>query len=231
MENNSSPVNENDTTGKKSTWIPMDEWIAKFRLAFTNGKLPEILEVMQTVGYTEEKIDELLTQTTQLESLNQKQAKEYGEQYAETEKFNALRASIDATFRKHRNLTRIVLKDNLKATSILRLYERPKTAYGSWIQLIANFYTQIKNSPEILAQTSQASVTLDAVNDVLAQLETLRALKKSQRKETAEAQAATEERDNAFDELYPKYREFIEYAKILLSDNQSLEALGIVVKR
>lgn len=239
MENLQNPPNnepaENAATetnkGKKTAWVSVDEWISKFRLTFTNGKLPGILPPMKAVGYSDEKLNALLEETNNLETLSQKQKKEYGEQYAETEKLDILRANIDTTYRKHRNLARIVFKDDTKAITTLKLYERPKTSYSGWLQLVLNFYAQLNDSPEMLAKATTASVNAAAVEDALAQLETLRALKKSQRKELAEAQAATEARDKAFDELYPKYREFVDYAKILLSDNQSLEALGIVVKR
>ena len=50
-------------------------------------------------------------------------------------------------------------------------------------------------------------------------------------KEDAEAKAATEKRDKAFDVLYEQYIEPMAYAKTLLKGDQMLEALGIVVKR
>lgn len=56
-------------------------------------------------------------------------------------------------------------------------------------------------------------------------------IKESQTKEAGEAQKATEERDSAFDVLYPKYTELVAYAKVLFGEDQTLEQLGIVVKR
>lgn len=212
-------------------YVNMDEWIARFRLAFTNGKLPEILSEMQTVGYTESRLDAYLAQTGELEEANQNQKKEYSEQFAETKKFDTLRANMAKDFRKHRALVKLLFKGNTQIYALLRLNDEPTVAYGSWVQLVANFYTQIKNDSTLLEEVKKVNIQEADIDNALAQLETLRALKKSQRKETAEAQAATEARDMAFDELYAKYREFIEYAKILLSDNQLLEALGIVVKR
>ena len=37
-------------------------------------------------------------------------------------------------------------------------------------------------------------------------------------------------RDQTFDELYPLYSEYLQYAKVLMPDNQALEALGVVVR-
>ena len=64
-----------------------------------------------------------------------------------------------------------------------------------------------------------------------AALQEVSALKESQKKESGEAQKATEIRDHAVDALYPKYSDLVEYAKVLFKDNQTLEKLGIVVKR
>lgn len=228
---NNQPQNTAESGKAKRKRVTFDEWIARFRLAFTNGQLPEILPVMQTVGYTPERLKEYLESTDKLVEFSQQQKKEYGEQYAEMEKFEKLRAEIDATCRTHRSLMKIVLKDDVKNQVALRLGERLKTAYGAWEQVVENFYSQIKKSPPLMAQAQTVGITAATVDEALDKLVVLRALKKSHRKELAEAQAATERRDRAFDELYPHYREFIDYARILLADNQLLEMLGIVVKR
>lgn len=229
-ENNQTPAPE-EKKPAKSMHVNIDEWIARFRLAFTNGKLPEILPLMETVGYTQERLEAYLQATNELEAKNQRQKKEYSEQYAETDKFNILRSELGKLFRKHRALVKILFKGNVGAYSLLRLNDEPTVAYSSWVQLLTNFYSQIKNDPQLLVEVQKVNIGETDVDTALAQLQTLRTLKKSQRKELSEAQAATEERDTAFDHLYPLYREFVEYAKILLTDNQLLEALGIVVKR
>ena len=62
-------------------------------------------------------------------------------------------------------------------------------------------------------------------------LEEISALKESQKKELGEAQKATDTRDAALDLLYPKYTQLIAFAKALFPDDQTLEKLGIIVKR
>ena len=75
---------ENATTGEpkpqSSTYVSTAEWINRMKLTFGNATLPEIFEVMKTVGYTEEKINGLKTKLTQLEALQQTQTKEYADQ-------------------------------------------------------------------------------------------------------------------------------------------------------
>lgn len=231
MENTSPPAPGESGGNKKSRWLSVGEWIARFRLAFTNGQLPEILSVMSTVGYTAERLQGYLNDTDRLAERHRQQEKEYGEQYDEKNKYDALRAEIEGTYRTHRALLKIALKNSVKYQTTLGLHQHLKTAFGKWTQTIENFYTQIKSSPELTDEVQKVGITPEITDAMLEKLVSVRNVKKNHVKESAEAQAATEARDDAFDELYPHYREFIDYAKILLTDNQLLEALGIVVKR
>ncbi len=84
---------------------------------------------------------------------------------------------------------------------------------------------------DFLTKMQPVGVTQEKINDITQQLNAVETLKKEQKKEMGEAPKATEIRDNAFDELYPHYFELIEFAKVLLAEEQLLESLGIVVKR
>ena len=91
MENSE---NTNLTGGKlaaKYQYVSAEELIAKMKTAFRNAKEPEILSELETVGITESNLDDYLLEIADLEQLSQKQIKEYGEQYAETDKFNLKR--------------------------------------------------------------------------------------------------------------------------------------------
>jgi hypothetical protein len=211
-------------------YVSTAEWIGKMKLTFGNATLPGIVEVMQTVGYTPEKISAIKEDVVQLETLQQTQTKEYADQFAETEKFDAKRAEIDAVFTKDRGLLKILFKGDVHAQSILKLDVAKPKAYAAWKDLITNFYAQLEASPELLAKAATISIDAAAVSAQKQAIDDLQALKESQRKEIAEAQMATDTRDRAFDELYPIYSDYIQYAKVLLSDNQLLEAIGIKVK-
>ena len=127
-------------------------------------------------------------------------------------------------------LLKILFKGNVHAQSILKLDEAKPKAFGAWQDLVTNFYAQLEAAPELLAKASAVGLTVEAVTAQKQAMTDLQALKESQRKETAEAQAATDARDRAFDELYPLYSEYIQYAKVLLADSQAIEAIGIKVK-
>ncbi|MFZ4726008.1 MAG: hypothetical protein ACOYMD_11250, partial [Paludibacter sp.] len=88
----------------------MDESIVKMKMTLGNASLPEIFPVMETVGYTAEKVAGMKAELSQLETLSQGQIKEYADQDAEQEKFDLKRAEINDVFNKHRSLTRVLFK-------------------------------------------------------------------------------------------------------------------------
>ncbi|WP_404812021.1 hypothetical protein ACIRNY_10750 [Capnocytophaga canimorsus] len=211
--------------------LPISELISKIKLAFANAKLPEILPQLQTLGYTEEKLNTYLQKVADLEQLMQNQKKEYAEQYAETEKFNQKRQEIDELYRRHIAFCKILFKGNVKATSVLELNTGRKNAYASWFQQVSNFYGQLLSNSDFLAKVGTINITQTDLEAQKTALQELSTLKENQKKEAGEAQKATEIRDEALDKLYPSYTELVAYAKVLFQDDQILEALGIVVKR
>ncbi|GIJ93582.1 hypothetical protein CAPN002_08000 [Capnocytophaga stomatis] len=223
MENNTNSTS-------KSKYISTNTLILQMKIAFANAKLPNILPQLQTLGYTEEKFNEYLEKINELEELLQVQKKEYGEQYAETEKVNKKREEIDEIYKRHLAFCKILFKGNVQAISTLGLNIGRKNAYAAWFQQVNNFYGQLLNNSEFLEKVSTINIQ---ENDLKAQqnaLVELTQLKENQKKEIGQAQKATEMRDEAFDKIYPIYTEFVSYAKILFQNDQTLEALGIVVK-
>ena len=216
---------------KKSTYISLNEWIVKMKTTFENAKQSPIFEKLQPVGYTEARLTALLGRVAALENLCEVQKMEQAEQNAETRKFNEKKDEIGGLFLKHRGLAKILFKKNLQAQVALNLNTSVKTAYAEWLRQVSNFYSQISKSPELIEEVKKIGITQAFVKHTQKEISSLSTLKESQKKETAEAQASTENRDQAFDALYEEYAELIAYAKILLNGDQALEMLGIVVRR
>ncbi len=209
----------------------IEEALSQMKVAFSNAKTPEILSVLASVGYTEERLNGYLDKVAEIETLTQKQKKEYGEQYAKTNEFEEKRAAIDKIYKKDLALARIFFKTDIQATTTLEFSGKRKIAYSGWHKQVSNFYAQLLANNAFLTQMQPVGVTEEKINDITQQLKAVETLKEQQKKEMGEAQKATEVRDNAFDELYPHYSKLIEFAKVLLADEQLLESLGVVVKR
>ncbi len=209
----------------------VEEKLSQMKIAFSNAQRAEILGVLSAVGYTEERLNGYLDKIAEIEMLTQKQKKEYGEQHAKTSEFEQKRMEIDKIYKRDLALARIFFKNDVQATTTLELGGKRKSAYGSWYKQVSNFYGQISANTAFLAKMQPVGVTEEKINEINAGLEAVEQLKKEQRKEIGDAQKATEIRDNAFDDLYPHYTELLEFAKVLLEEEQLLESMGIVVKR
>ena len=231
MEN---PENLNPKAGKSASrnqYVSAEELIAKMKIAFTNAKEPEILPELETVGITDAMLDANLTEIENLENLSQIQKREYGEQYAETDRFNLKKAEIDALFTRHRNLAKIAFKGDRQANTTLGIDAGRKQAFAAWFQQVSNFYAQILANPDFKTKADAVNIKEADITAMQTSLQDVSDLKESQKKETGEAQKATDTRDAAIDILYPKYTQLIAFAKVLFPDDQTLEKLGIIVKR
>ena len=214
----------------KDDYETLDESIAKMKLTFSNASLEQIFAVMLTVGYTAEKIAALNAELSDLEALSQAQIKEHADQSEEQKLFDAERAKVNKVFNQHRGIARIHFRGDIHAWVALKLdVENPK-AYSTWLELTTNFYAQFEGNPALQLKANTIGITSAVVAAQKQGIAGVQALKESLRDETAQAQSATEARNKAFDILYPKYTDYIKYAKILLPDNQLLEAIGVKVK-
>lgn len=230
METTHNPTPEAPKSAKNN-YVSIDEMIVRMKLTFGNAKLPTIFPVMETVGYSILRIDDMQSKLTVLESLQQTQTKEYAEQFAESEKYAAKRNEIDVIFTKHRALTKILFKTQTEARAALKLDHAKPLAYADWYQMAVSFYNLLPANAAMLAKAQTIGITADELATQKQALIDLQTLKESQRKETAEAQQASENRDRAYDELLPLHTEYLKYARVLLSDSQALEAIGVRMKR
>ena len=231
MENPEIP---NPNTGKsavRNTYISAEQLISKMKIAFTNAKEPEILTELETVGISKNSLDDYLADIANLEQLSQQQKKEYGEQYAETDKFNKKKTEIDTLFTRHRNLAKISFKGDRQANSTLGIDAGRKQAFAAWYQQVSNFYAQLLANADFKTKAETVNIKATDIAAMQTALQEVSDLKESQKKEVGEAQKATDTRDAAIDLLYPKYTELIAYSKVLFPDDQTLEKLGIIVKR
>ncbi len=219
------------TTTTSVKYDNMADTVVKMKMAFTNAQLPTVLPSLIPVGYTAESLQADYAEVEALETLMQKQRTETQEQIIETKKFDDSRIAIHQIYVKDRGLCRILFKNDVQAQVELDLRGRVSEAYGNWLKEVKGFYTRINNSERLKTEVAKISMKPADLEAQLNAIVALEAIKNNQKKETAEAQAATEARDLKFDEMYAKYATLVKYSKILLGNDQAIEALGIVVKR
>jgi hypothetical protein len=176
-----------------------------------------------------EKIDEGSALLLTAQQLNLKQGKEYGEQNSATNVLNVSRKNFGkVTYIPHLKLARKLFVKDPGIRAALCLDGERKHAFSTWELDVRQFYTHALSNPDVLNGFAAINVTVPVLQDGLSQLDGLTQLYAVQKKETAEAQQATDERDQAFDNIVAWMGIYYTVAKIALDNKpQLLEKLGI----
>lgn len=231
MENVEKKEKEVAVKKSKSQRVTLDESIARMKVLFTNAKIPAILSKLETLGYTEERLNGYVEKVAELETLFQNQKKGYGQKFAQTKRVEEKRAEIDELFKKHLAFCKVLFKNDIQANATLQLAVGRKSAYAAWFQQVSNFYSQLLVNDAFKEKVATINIKEADIKEQQKALAELSALKEEHKKDIGEAQKATEVRDVAFEKLNSDYADLVSYAKILFQDDQTLEMLGIVVKR
>lgn len=195
-----------------------------------NGRNVEpITTIMAAFGYDATTMDAAKALVDNATALHNKQKQEYGEQFAATDELNLARATANKTYMRHVKLARIILKDNRGAYESLQLSGDRKQSISGWLQQANTFYTNALASESIKMELAKLTMTEEVLTNAQALVADVEDKLNTQLKEKGEAQAATLERDNAFDALQEWVSQYVAVARIALEDQpQYLEVLGII---
>ncbi len=200
-----------------------------YQLTLTNATDPEILEATQTFNYDTERIAEGTTLLHEALQFNVKQEKEYGEQYAATiaveEAFEEFKYG---TYMPHIKIGRKLFANDNGILEMLNLNGERKWSYDELANQARIFYENALSTPQVVSKFSVVNITAETLQAGLDQLTNLGLLRAAQKKESSEAQQATDERDQAMDKITEWMSLYYTVAKIALADKpQLLEKLGI----
>ena len=234
MENNPSqptnPATENPATRKSShgTYVGIAAFLEDANTTLTNAQLPAVQSLLESRGITPTEVSARLREVETLRSLNEQQRKEYGEQYEATKAYNDARALIHEDYMDHIALARIVFKNDIAAKTALGLQgERPRSQSG-YVNAGLLFYSNAMASQLFTAALAKKGINVQELLAGQTGFKNLQTLSAAQQKETGEAQAATQQRDAAYDALSEWMSEFRITAKVALRKYpQYREQLGI----
>ena len=200
-----------------------------YQLTLTNATDPEILEATQNFNYDTERIAEGTVLLQQAQQLNIKQEKEYGEQYSATTVLdNAIDEFNNSTYMPHIRLARKLFASDNGILSMLDVNGRRRWRYEEYISQARTFYNNALSTPQVLSKFAMVNITTETLQAGLDQLANLDLLRAAQKKESGEAQQATDDRDRAMDEINEWMSLYYTVAKIALADKpQLLEKLGV----
>lgn len=103
-----------------------------------------------------------------------------------------------------------------------------KKGFSEWLEQAGNFYHYAGEVKEVLTKYNISEKELNATQKLLGQLKEMQQL---QYQLKARTQVLSEQKKQAYTELYRKVSKFIQLARLALDEEpQHLEALGLVVK-
>lgn len=206
-----------------------DAQLAQAELAISNALTnAPILNLLKTRNYDEAKLQIGAALVDHAKKLNEKQKKEYGEQYAATDEMHRLRDECHSVYIDHISLARVVFKNDRGAQEQLGLRGKRKRTFPGWVAQTNLFYSNALENPELLEKLAELNITEEELSEGKALANAVNEAWSKQKKERGEAQHITEKRDEVIEKLDDWYGDFIEVARVTLSkEPQLLEILGI----
>ncbi|MFT5466286.1 MAG: hypothetical protein ACI8UO_001384 [Verrucomicrobiales bacterium] len=161
---------------------------------------------------------------------NEKQKKNYGEQFAASDSLESARAAADGLWSVHYQIARVAFKNDRGALTSLGADKRRARKLAEWLTQAKQFYQNARSTPALLAAFAKFGQDQPSLENGQTLVKAVADARDLQKKETGEAQDATEKRDAALEDLDEWMSDFLTIAKLALQDQpQLLEALGVVV--
>ncbi|MCB9422164.1 MAG: hypothetical protein H6667_20345 [Ardenticatenaceae bacterium] len=191
---------------------------------------PAILNAVTAFGYDAARLQAGRDLYDEVMALTATQEVEYGEQYEATAVVNTAWETADLAYKKALKISRVVFRGNQKARNALGLSGSRKKTLSGWIKQATTFYTNLLNTPDLIAAMTPYSYDQTKLEAEAALVQAVVAANAAQDKERGEAQEATQMRDVKMDELDQWVADYKAVAQVALSDSpQMLEQLGWVV--
>ena len=204
----------------------------QYRILIWNAEDPAIKVKIDPFGYTSEKINEGKMLFEEVEALAEKQQKEYAEQYIVSTEFIEKKEDAMQTLNKLRKFARLIFRNDNSAFKTLNLDASLPLNFADWLQTARHFYEELQGNNELITALNPLNVTNESVSANLTLLDGLKSLQEQRKRETGDAQEATQERNEKFEQLKEWYTNLRELVKVLFEEEnaQYLEKLGILVR-
>ncbi len=189
----------------------------------------EVKTFLAEFGYDDTRLNVGKTLLDTANQLQQKQQKEYGDQFEATGELKDIWEEADQQYMRFVKVARIALRDDHSLYQKLDLGGTRKVSLAGWLAQAKQFYLNALGDATVLEKMATYGMTREKIEAGKALLDQTEAANAAQEKEKGEAQQATQERDKAIDELEAWLADFLAIARIALEDKpQLMEKLGVV---
>ena len=208
----------------------IDAFLNDARIAIDNALAqPQIQTYLTEYGYTPEKLQQGKALYEAALAAQQKQKREYGEQYSATAALNETWETAKESYIRHIKIARITFKNDPGAAAELALNGSRKRTLSAWLLEAKQFYQNILSNQGFLDAIAEYGITPAKLEAAKVEVEAVEAANLAQKKEIGEAQDATKARDAVIEELSTWLSDFVVIARIALEEKpQLIESLGIL---
>ncbi|WP_321316177.1 hypothetical protein [Labilibaculum sp.] len=208
------------------------KFLERSRIALSNAELhPDIKAALIPFGVDAAKIAEGWAVYNKAKSVWELNAKEAVETSVASSAYSKVYGELEAKFRRHRDLTRILCTKDPDTQVRLGVTGYFPSKYNEFFDRVKLFYTTLAANALIQEKLAVIKLTPELATACLAELDALLVLRSGFDKEMGESQAATELKNAALHELSDWMEDFDILAKLALYDTpQRLEVLGVLVK-
>lgn len=235
---NDQNENQDDQTGqtevqdekKKSTYETMEAQLRTNRVAIDLALEDTTLHApLLQFGYDQERIREGEVKVAFAEENYHKQIIAYEAQHNATLLFNDAWKEADDFYVRLVKVARVAFKDNPGIYNQLHLTGDRARSFDDWVPQTTHFYHNALDTPEIVEGFARFNVAIETLTRGRELLEKSRKNDKENERLKAEAQKATDLRDQAFADMNSWMADFIKIARLAFeNDRQQLEKFGIV---
>lgn len=208
------------------------KFLERSRIALSNAELhPDIKVALIPFGVDEAKFAEGWGVYNKAKSIWELNTKEEAETSVASNAYNNVYSELEAKFKRHRDLTRILCTKDPDTQIKLGVTGYFPSKYNEFFDKVKLFYTTLAGDAVIQTKLELIKLTPEIAATCLAELNTLLTLRSEFDKEMGESQAATVSKNVALNELSDWMDDFDILAKLALYDTpQRLEVLGLLVK-
>ena len=216
--------------------MPIDRSIntllSQAQLAIDNAlNNPQILKYLSDFGYSSVRIQQGKKLYNVAAAAQLAQQMEAGEQVSATTVVNDAWENAKKTYSRMIKVARVAFKRNSGVAVQLDLNGTRKKSLSGWLAQANQFYQNALGDRTILSGLKEFGMTEQKLKAGLAELTVVEQANLAQEKEKGEAQAATQTRDTALDELQDWLSDYLAIAKVAMEEEpQLLEGMGILVR-
>jgi hypothetical protein len=205
------------------------ELLEHYGMILTNvNASPEIQNALAAYNYTDEEIAEGKNILESVREADARNLKEYGEQYAATEKVEKEFKEAAGPYVESLDVARITFKKDSEAKKALVLKGKRSLKLANWVRDADIFYRNLLNTPKYLEKMAKFNRTRELLEAQYKEVADVSAALSQQKKESAEAVASTEVRDAKLEVLADWMGDFTGIAKVALkSKPEELKKLGL----